>query len=105
MKTFTDGDGREWVATAREEHTPRHHGRWYMVLHPADVDTPELAIPEIRWKSRHTAERTLGTMSDFELRRRLRIATGRHSQPGMERDDFGDWKAEAPGAKGGTEAG
>lgn len=105
MKKFTGGDGREWVATAREEDTPRHHGRWYLVLHPGDNGGPELALPEVRWKSRHTAERTLQTMSDFELRRRLRMAGRRHSSPGMERDTFGDWKAEAPGAKGGTEAG
>lgn len=105
MKRFTGGDGREWVATAREEDTPRHHGRWYLVLHPGDDGGPELALPEVRWKSRHTAERTLQTMSDFELRRRLRMAGRRHSSPGMERDTFGGWKAEAPGAKGGTEAG
>ena len=105
MKTFSDKDGREWVATAREEDTPRHHGRWYLVLHPSGAEDQPLAVPEIRWKTRHTAERTLGTMSDFELRRRLRIATRRHDPPGMQRDTFGDWKAKAPGAKGGTEAG
>lgn len=105
MKTFTGEDGREWVATAREEQTPRHHGRWYLVLHPADSEAPQLAVPEIRWKTRYTAERTLRTMSDFELRRRLRIATRRHDPPGMQRDTFGSWKGKAPGAKGGTEAG
>lgn len=105
MKGFTGEDGREWVATAREEETPRHHGRWYLVLHPADSDSPELALPEIRWKNRHTAQRTLATMSQFELRRRLRMAARRHSAPGMDRDAFGEWKAAAPGAKGGTEAG
>lgn len=105
MTRFTGEDGREWVATTREEDTPRHHGRWYLVLHPADSHAPELAIPEIRWKTRHTAERTLATMSTFELRRRLRIASRRHTTPGMDRDTFGGWKAEAPGAKGGTEAG
>lgn len=105
MKSFTGEDGQEWVATAREEDTPRHHGRWYLVLHPADSHAPELALPEIRWKNRYTAERTLATMSQFELRRRLRIAAQRHSPPGMNRDAFGEWKGAAPGAKGGTEAG
>jgi hypothetical protein len=105
MKNFTTEDGRGWVASAREEDTPRHHGRWYLVMHPAEGDTPELAVPEIRWKTRRTAERTLRTMSEFELRRRLRIATRRHDTPGLERDTFGDWKAEAPGAKGGAGAG
>lgn len=105
MKHFTDEDGREWVATALEEDTPRHHGRWYLVLRPADSDDVELMLPEVRWQSRHTAERTLRTMSDFELRRRLRIASRRHDAPGAPRDPFGSWNAGAPGAKGGTEAG
>ncbi len=105
MNTFTSEDGREWVATALEEDTPRHHGRWYMVLHPADAEEPLLAIPEIRWKNRHTAERTLLTMSDFELRRRLRIAARRHDAPGLDRSPLGDWKGTAPGARGGTEVG
>jgi hypothetical protein len=25
-----------WVASARQEDTPRHHGRWFLVFHPAD---------------------------------------------------------------------
>lgn len=105
MKTFQGADGRDWVATAREEDTPRHHGRWYMVLHLADGSGPDLPVPEIRWKSRHTAERTLLSMSDFELRRRARIATRRHSSPDVGRDTFGAWKAQAPGARGGTASG
>lgn len=105
MKRFTTENGREWVATAREEDTPRHHGRWYLVLHPAEGNGTELVVPEIRWKSRHTAERTLGTMSDFELRRRLRVAARRHEVPGMDRDPYGAWKTGGPGAKGGTGAG
>ena len=105
MKTFSDENGREWVATAREEDTPRHHGRWYMVLHPAGAEDEALAVPEIRWKNRHTAERTLSTMSDFELRRRLRIGARRHDTPGAQRDPFGDWKSGGPGSKGGTRAG
>lgn len=105
MKRFTDDGGREWVATALEEETPRHHGRWYLVLHPADGSGPELMLPEVRWQTRETAHRTLRTMSDFELRRRLRIASGRQDPPGAARDPFGGWKARAPGARGGTQAG
>lgn len=105
MKTFTAEDGREWVATAHEEDTPRHHGRWYLVLHPADAADQPLAVPEIRWKTRRTAERTVRSMSDFELKRRVRIAVRRRESPGVERDTFGDWKTAAPGAKGGTESG
>lgn len=71
MKTFTDEQGTTWVASAREEDTPRHHTRWYLV-----IEGPEdtlFRIPEVRWQTRATAERTLRTMSDFELRRRLHM--------------------------------
>ncbi len=105
MKTFMGEDGRAWTATALEEDTPRHHGRWYLALHPEDSPERPLAVPEIRWKTRATAKRTLHSMSDFELRRRLRIAARRHQTPGLERDAFGDWKDAAPGARGGTAAG
>ena len=100
MKHFTDEKGAEWVATALEEDTPRHHGRWYLVLHPADGSGPELMLPEVRWQSRHSAERTLATMSDFELRRRLRMADRRHDSPGTQRDDFGQWEQGGPGTQG-----
>lgn len=102
MKTFTDEQGREWVATAREEATPRHHTRWYLVLHPADADEPQFAVPEVRWQTRATAERTLRTMSEFELRRRLRLGRGRAASGRPARDAVGDWKAGGPGAQGGT---
>lgn len=75
MRTFTDESGAAWTASAREERTPRHHGRWYLVFHPASdasAGAPLLSMPEVRWQTRATAERTLGTMSVFELRRRLR---------------------------------
>lgn len=104
MKHFTGEDGREWVASAREEDSPRHHGRWYMTLGPADGDGDELALPEVRWQSRRAAERTLATMSDFELRRRLRISSRRHDTPGLERTPFGEYKAGGPGSKGGAVA-
>lgn len=101
MKTFTDEQGREWVATAAEEDTPRHHTRWYLVLHPADADAPRLVVPEVRWQTRATAQRTLGTMSEFELRRRLRLGRGRSAAGTPARDAMGDWKAGGPGTRGG----
>lgn len=104
MKRFTGEDGREWVAGAREEETPRHHGRWYLVIGPAEGGEEPLSVPEVRWQTRHTAERTLRTMSEFELRRRLRIARRRRQTPELQRDDFGDFKAGGPGARGGTPA-
>ena len=71
MKIFLDTDGRPWVASAREEKTPRHHGRWHLVFHPEDRPDELYVMPEVRWQTAATAERTLRTMSDFELRRRL----------------------------------
>ena len=81
MRSFVDAQGRTWVASAREENTPRHHGRWYLVFHPADDDAHVLPIPEVRWQTRATAERTLATMSDFELLRRLHGVLGRTAAP------------------------
>lgn len=79
MRTFQSETGQWWVAGAREEDTPRHHGRWYMILHPQDDEAAVLVLPEIRWQTRASAERTLETMSLFELRRRLEIAQRRAS--------------------------
>jgi hypothetical protein len=78
MRIFDDETGALWVATALEESTPRHHGRWYLVFHPQDEPERHLAMPEVRWMTRATAQRTLRTMSLFELRRRLRTVRTRH---------------------------
>jgi hypothetical protein len=75
MKTFTDESGSSWVASAREEDTPRHHTRWYLTFEGPDGSV--FPTPEVRWQTRATAERTLLTMSDFELRRRLHIVRER----------------------------
>lgn len=77
MRSFSDEMGRGWIATAHEEMTPRHHGRWHLVLHPEGAPSETLMLPEVRWQTRETAERTIRTMSETELRRRLRIARGR----------------------------
>jgi hypothetical protein len=75
MKTFTDESGTSWVASAREEESPRHHTRWYLVFEGTDGSV--FPTPEVRWQTRATAQRTLRTMSDFELRRRLHIVRER----------------------------
>jgi hypothetical protein len=80
MRQFTDETGRSWVASAREENTPRHHQRWYLVFHPEADDAAVLEMPEVRWQTRATAARTLRTMSEFELRRRLHIVRERALQ-------------------------
>ena len=105
MKRFTDEQGRAWIASALEEDTPRHHGRWYLVIRPEDGNGDQAMLPEVRWQSRHTAERTLLSMSVFELRRRLRMASRRHDTPAAQRGAFGEWEAGGPGTKGGTPVG
>lgn len=84
MRTFEDSTGRRWVATAREEATPRHHGRWHLVFHPEDDPGSLLPMAEVRWQSRHTAERTLRTMSEVELRRRLAVVLARAGRDGED---------------------
>jgi hypothetical protein len=81
MKTFTAENGERWVAGAAREHTERHHGVWYMVFHRADTASDRLPVEEVRWQTRATAERTLRTMSDDELRRRLNSAIARYATP------------------------
>lgn len=81
MRRFEDPEGREWIATVREEETPRHHGRWYLVLEPADGRGEALPMPEVRWQTPETAERTLRTMSEQELRRRVGWLRARAAGP------------------------
>ena len=88
MRQFTDEAGLVWIASAREERTPRHHQRWYLIFHAADDETKLLPMPEVRWQTRATAERTLRTMSEFELRRRLHTLRERALQEsGASPDD------------------
>jgi hypothetical protein len=78
MRDFTDADGRAWTAAVREEQGTDYKGRLYMVVTPSDGQAPgELPLEDIRWNSERTARRTLETMSQVELRRRLRSALGR----------------------------
>ena len=77
MKTFTDAAGRTWQAFVREESGTDYKGRYHMVLKPEDGADQEYPLEDVRWNTERTARRTLETMSDFELRRRLRSALGR----------------------------
>lgn len=81
MKQFTDEQGRAWVATALEEDSPRHFGRWYLVFEPAGKTEERVPVPEVRWQTQATARRTLQTMSEFELRRRVASALKRFGTP------------------------
>ena len=76
MRTFLDDDGRTWVAEPREQSTPRHHGRWYLVFRTPDGSI-ELPMTEVRWQTRASAQRILDTASDFELNRRLKNVRAR----------------------------
>lgn len=75
MRTFEDETGTAWTASAMEESTPRHHGRWFLIFEGGDGTV--LPMPEVRWQTRATADRTLRTMSVFELRRRVHVALER----------------------------
>lgn len=77
MRNFTDDEGREWIASAREEQTPRHHGRWVLVFHPAGESDALIPLPEVRWQTAQSAARTLRTMAEFELVRKLLSARSR----------------------------
>lgn len=76
MKEFTDAEGRHWIASATEETSTDYKGRYYMVLRPEEGGET-LALRDVRWNSERTARRTIETMSETELRRRLRLARGR----------------------------
>jgi hypothetical protein len=78
MREFEDADGRRWRACARQEPSVDYKGRYFLVLELVDGSGAEtLELPEVRWNSERTAARTIATMSQLELRRRLRSARGR----------------------------
>lgn len=77
MRQFTDREGRTWTALAREEPGTDYKGRFYLVFRPTDEPEREYPLEDIRWNTEHTALRTMETMSEVELRRRLRTAVGR----------------------------
>jgi len=75
MRQFTDHQENQWTASVHRTDGPDYKGRYVMVL---ENDLGQsIALNDIRWNTEKTAYRTLQTMSDVELRRRLRSATGR----------------------------
>ena len=84
MRKFLDSDGRAWVAAVRSEAGLDFKGRHHLYFHPEDAEDNGCELLDVRWNSQGTAERTLATMSDVELRRRLRSALGRGSKPAPE---------------------
>lgn len=93
MREFTDRTDRAWEATVRERPGPDYKGRFYFYFHPVEGDDEEgVTLVDVRWNSLDTAERTLATMSEVELRRRLRSALGRYrtrATPDVRREPEG----------------
>lgn len=78
MREFVDAEGRRWTAGIREREGPDFKGRYFFVARPeGGGPDEEVELEDVRWNSEKTARRTLQTMSDVELRRRLRSAVGR----------------------------
>jgi hypothetical protein len=78
LRDFADADGRPWQASVFEEAGTDYKGRLYMVLSPSDRDDGStVKLEDVRWNSERAARRSLETMSEVELRRRLRSALGR----------------------------
>jgi hypothetical protein len=78
MRPFRDELGSTWVATVRERPGRDYKGRYYFFVRPEPgADSEGVALLDIRWNNERTASRTLTTMSEVELRRRLRSARGR----------------------------
>ena len=84
MRSFDDEQGNTWVASVREWPGDDYKGRFEFLLVPGGKSEEEgIALSDIRWNSRETAERTLRTMSVVELCRRLRSARGRAVKQGQ----------------------
>jgi hypothetical protein len=78
MRRFRDDSGTLWVAYVKERAGDDYKGRfWFVMVPDGGAEREEVELTDVRWNSKKTAERTLGTMSDWELRRRLRSALGR----------------------------
>ena len=82
MRVFQDDRGDRWTATVRERPGRDYKGRYYFFVRPDGAgDEDGVALLDVRWNSERTALRTLSTMSEVELRRRLAQARGRGGLP------------------------
>jgi len=77
VRDFTDAEGRAWHASVLEEAGTDYKGRLYLVLAPRDGGGSTVTLDDVRWNSERAARRSLDSMSEVELRRRLRSALGR----------------------------
>lgn len=82
MREFRDADGHPWSAGVVCREGLDYQGRYSLVFRRPDSERKKtLWVSDVRWNSELTARRTLETMSDVELRRRLRTAVGRNTEP------------------------
>ena len=84
MRNFTDAQGRAWRASVLEEAGTDYKGRLYLVLTPREGGGGAVKLDDVRWNSERSARRSLETMSEVELRRRLRSALGRSVSAGTK---------------------
>ena len=83
MREFEDEQGKAWTASVTERQDQDYKGRFSLMLRSLGEGGEEsLPLNDVRWNGRRTAERALGVMSETELRRLLRSATGRAGVPG-----------------------
>ncbi len=84
MRSFQDESGRTWIASVRERPGHDYKGRYSFIFALEGEEGGEpIELADVRWNSLKTAQRTLATTSDVELRRRLRSARGRASSRGF----------------------
>ena len=84
VRQFRDHEGNPWEASVAREEGGDYKGRFYLILESAaGGDGPPVFLTDVRWNSPRTAERTLATMSEVELRRRLRSARGRANRAAL----------------------
>ena len=78
MLEFADETGASWTAAVAEQPGPNYKGRFILQIASADGDQV-FTLPEVAWNSTQAAQRTLDTMSEVELRRRLRACLRREN--------------------------
>jgi hypothetical protein len=81
VREFVDETKTRWTASVEERPGVDYQGRYHFVAQRSDGTGERVALGDIQWNSLHTARRTLETMSEVELRRRLRSAVGRALGP------------------------
>jgi hypothetical protein len=94
VREFNDDHGNSWTATVSVRKGLDYKGRYSLVFHPTGEPEPLLNLADVRWNSEKTALRTVETMSEVELRRRLRWAVDRSKS----RPSSGPRRSHSPGA-------